>query len=55
MQQLALLGAAVRLRELDAEAALIHKAFPDLRRATKNAARSQAMKRAWAKRKGRSI
>jgi len=54
MHEWALLGAAVRLRELNAEAALIYKAYPDLERQEKNAARSQAMKRAWARRKARS-
>jgi hypothetical protein len=49
MQQWARLGAEICLRELDAEAAAIREAFPELK--TKNAARSAAMKRALAKRR----
>jgi hypothetical protein len=51
MKQWARLGAEIRLRELDAEAAAIRKAFPELK--TKNAARSAAMRRAWATRRAR--
>lgn len=49
MKQWARLGAEIRLRDLDAEAAAIREAFPELK--TKNAAHSSAMKRAWAKRR----